>query len=344
MAGPDNPPQEHPIPVLLLKTRSTPSDAYQDAISTAQLPNGQAMKPIFIPVLRHQFQDSGLVEIKRLLHDRQISREPGSAYGGIIFTSQRAVEAFAHIINQDKGKHKPNPDITQTPKTHTKLQLANKDTTWPHLQNIPIYSVGPATTRALAAIPQAPTPLQIFGQHTGNGEALAEYILSHYASSSWYSDRNPKPPLLFLVGETRRDIIPRTLMNPDLPADARIDVTEQVVYGTGVMESFPADFGAVLRENEALNKQQQQQRTQWVVVFSPTGCDAMLRCLDLLDEETGKAVPAEKRDGRTRVATIGPTTRDFLVDTFGFEPDVCAEKPSPEGILQGILEFEKEMT
>jgi uroporphyrinogen-III synthase len=103
MEAPDNPPQEQPIPVLLLKTRSTPGDSYQDAISTAQLPNGQALKPIFIPVLRHQFQEPGLEKIKHLLRNRQISRDADASYGGIIFTSQRAVEAFAHIIHQEKG-------------------------------------------------------------------------------------------------------------------------------------------------------------------------------------------------------------------------------------------------
>lgn len=233
-------------------------------------------------------------------------------------------------------------DLKLTP--HNQDADADADADWPHLQNIPIYSVGPATTRALsAAIPQTPpsTPLQIFGQHTGNGEALASFIITHYSSSTWYADRDPKPPLLFLVGETRRDVIPRTLMDPALPSHARINVTEQVVYGTGVMESFPADFSAVLRENKRLDDNNHQTQTQWVVVFSPTGCDAMLRCLDLLDNETGRAIPLEKRDGKTRIATIGPTTRDFLVDTFGFEPDVCAETPSPEGILQGILEYEK---
>lgn len=205
------------------------------------------------------------------------------------------------------------------------------DPSWPHLQDIPIYSVGPATTRALRAIPQAPTPLQIFGDHTGNGEALAHFILGHY--SQWYPDRQPRPPLLFLVGEQRRDIIPKTLMDENLPADRRIPVDEEIVYGTGVMESFPEDFSAVMRQTEGSSE-------RWVVVFSPTGCDSMLRVLGLLDDgaqDVGDA--ASKRDGKTHIATIGPTTRDYLKTTFGFEPDVCAEKPSPEGILEGIHHF-----
>lgn len=174
-------------------------------------------------------------------------------------------------------------------------------------------------------MPQDP-PLQVFGEHTGNGDSLAHFILDHYGT--WYSDRIVKPPILFLVGEQRRDVIPRTLMDSQLPQNRRIQVDETVVYGTGVMDSFPQDFELCL---EAVN----HKKMVWIVVFSPTGCDAMLKGLSMLDETTGKAKP--KDPARTRfVATIGPTTRTYLQKTFQFEPDVCAEKPSPEGVLDGI--------
>lgn len=207
------------------------------------------------------------------------------------------------------------------------------DASWPHLQDIPVYSVGPATSRALKAIPQSPTPLQIFGEHTGNGQDLAHFILDHYAE--WYPDREPKPPLLFLVGEQRRDIIPKTLMDEGLPSSRRVPVDEETVYGTGVMESFPNDFSQVLSETSHAPE-------RWVVVFSPTGCDGMLQEMGLLDTEAGKAIkPAESsRDDRTFVATIGPTTQQYLRTEFEFEPDVCAEEPSPEGVLRGILYFQ----
>lgn len=203
-------------------------------------------------------------------------------------------------------------------------------TSWPHLQNVPVYSVGPATTRALAAVPQDP-PLQVFGSHTGNGAALAPYILAHYYE--WYRDqgRPTLPPLLFLVGETRRDIIPKTLQDGALPDTERIRVKETVVYGTGVMESFPVDLRRVLGETR-------NDPVRWIVVFSPTGCDSMLRVMGILDAETNKVYKGYERDGKTFIATIGPTTRDHLL-SFGFQPDVCAESPTPEGVLEGIQEF-----
>jgi uroporphyrinogen-III synthase len=155
-------------------------------------------------------------------------------------------------------------------------------------------------------------------------------MLNHYGE--WYKEKQTKPPLLFLVGEQRRDIIPKTLMDPSLPSDRRIQVDELVVYGTGVMESFEQDFTRLLKETA-------DKPMRWVVVFSPTGCEAMLRALGMLDPETGKLKADEQRDGKTFIATIGPTTRDFLKTTFGFEPDICAEKPSPEGVEVGMERF-----
>lgn len=165
----------------------------------------------------------------------------------------------------------------------------------------------------------------------GNGEALAHYMLEHYIE--WYSTRAIKPPLLFLVGDTRRDIIPKTLMDPSLTSDKRIQVDELVVYGTGVMESFEQDF----EERLSITK---DEAVRWVVVFSPTGCEAMLRALGMLGVSSGKVKATDMQETRrTFIATIGPTTRDYLGNEFGFEPDVCAERPSPEGVEAGILAF-----
>ncbi|KAJ3471995.1 hypothetical protein NLG97_g11379 [Lecanicillium saksenae] len=164
-------------------------------------------------------------------------------------------------------------------------------------------------------------------------------MLDHYGE--WYRDRLKKPPLLFLVGEQRRDIIPKTLMDASLATDRRIEVIEKVIYGTGVMASFPTDFENQLQAAAAIKRSPSLLPSRWVVVFSPTGCDSMLRGLGMLDE-SGKVVPG-RRDGKTFIATIGPTTRNFLIETFGFQPDVCAAKPSPEGVLEAIAEFESRL-
>ncbi|KAK4185288.1 putative Uroporphyrinogen-III synthase [Podospora australis] len=284
-------------PVLLLKTKSSPGDAYEEQFSNTS--NGYNFEPEFVPVLEHQFDDHGMATVRTILKSQAIGYTEGCKYGGLIFTSQRAVEAFTKLVEEGRGEEK-----------------------WPYLQEIPVYSVGPATTRALKAVPQTPQ-LQVFGEHTGNGETLAPYILEHYVE--WYKNREPKPPLLFLVGEKRRDIIPKVLRA------AGWQVDEVVIYGTGEMKSFKEDF--TQRMEETVDRQQ-----RWVVVFSPSGCDTMLDVLRLCDgADTGEAKQTPLAC-RTYLAAIGPTTRDHLIN-LGCKPDVCAEQPSPEGVWNAITGF-----
>jgi len=131
-------------------------------------------------------------------------------------------------------------------------------------------------------------------------------------------------------------------MDPALPENKQIPVDELVVYETGIMETFEHDFGRLLQDME-------DREVRWIIVFSPMGCGAMLQALNMLNTETGRAKTGERgggcgnRKGRGRrttyIATIGPTTRDYLRKTFGFEPDASAGKPSPEGIGDAISTF-----
>ncbi|KAF2753728.1 uroporphyrinogen-III synthase [Pseudovirgaria hyperparasitica] len=293
------------VPVLLLKTKSTPADGYEEHFNA--LDDG-IYQPIFIPVLEHQFKKTVLKEVQQLIETNAFSTSPSPKYGGLIFTSQRAVEAFAEIV--------------QAIRTSSTVDL---DTLLP--SSLPLYVVGPATERGLKSLN---LHCPILGQETGNGDALAQFILDDY------SKRFPqpaKPALLFLVGEKRRDIIPKTL------STASMTVTELVIYETGEMASFRSEFTSVWQTHR-----ERGVTTQWVVVFSPTGCRAMLESLGLIDADLGKANPlslmssAEKKQNMY-IATIGPTTRDYLRAEFSLEPDVCAETPSPEGVGAAIAAF-----
>jgi len=291
-------------PVFLLKTKSTPGDSYEELFSRPA--DGFDFEPVFVPVMEHRFDDAGMARVRELLRSSSVSNAQGSSYGGLIFTSQRSVEAFSALVQE--GVHGADA--------------------WLDFSKIPVYSVGPATTRALKAVPvPSASPLNIFGEHTGNGEDLAHFILEHYAE--WYPDRSPRPPLLFLVGEQRRDVIPRVL------GASSIQVDEVVVYGTGVMQSFRNDFDQRLSETA-------DRPSRWVVVFSPTGCESMLSALGMLGEASGGSKVGDSVR-RTYIATIGPTTRDYLVKNFAFQPDVCAAQPSPESIWHGITQFTKEL-
>jgi uroporphyrinogen-III synthase len=88
-------------PVLLLKTKSTPADHYQELFSVPR--DGFTFAPEFVPVLQHQFLDDGLQRFRELLQGKKISNREDAEYGGLIFTSQRAVEAFAKLVEEGKG-------------------------------------------------------------------------------------------------------------------------------------------------------------------------------------------------------------------------------------------------
>ncbi|KAF2819523.1 tetrapyrrole biosynthesis, uroporphyrinogen III synthase [Ophiobolus disseminans] len=297
------------VPLLLLKTKSVPTDTYEELFITL---DNHRYAPVFVPVLEHRFKRDALDEVRTHVtnHGFVPAAQQGLAtYGALIFTSQRAVEAFTEIVEEvrKEGKHVID-----------------------HLlpQSLPMYVVGPATARGLRELN---LPCPILGEHTGNGEALAAYMLEHY--NEMYPGAS-KPSILFLVGDKRRDIIPKTMQAANLSDERRCKVDELVIYETGEMQSFRDNFSALWGKNVNAGCDR-----QWIVVFSPTGCQAMLESLGLLDTETGRGKPSASRNA-ILVATIGPTTRDYLEAEFGFSPDVCAEKPSPEGIAEGIRSFE----
>jgi uroporphyrinogen-III synthase len=114
-------------PILLLKTKSSPHDSYDDYFST----NGYT--PTFIPVLEHRFHTENLAIVREFFASGTFNIEttttPGHGpkeangsdkkYGGMIFTSQRAVEAFAEMI-EEKGRMLRN---TQTPSTRSPIAI-----------------------------------------------------------------------------------------------------------------------------------------------------------------------------------------------------------------------------
>jgi len=310
------------IPVYLLKTISAPSDGYETHF--ASLENGN-FKPIFVPVLEHIFRDDALRKL-RLSAERfafaggssatarqKATHNPAKRYGGLIFTSQRAVDAFTIVVS--------------------KLDPAKKNMLFD--PQMPIYVVGPATAKGVKAMD---LPCPVVGEETGNGDALAKFILEHQKSlpeDVTHLNGN-RLPLLFPVGEQRRDIIPKTLASESLPPAERTSVMELVVYETGEMATFEEDFTHLVQEAKKAGVKE-----QWVVVFSPQGCEAMLVALGWLETSNGKFSEARRGAAttpmRTRVAAIGPTTQQYLIEQFGFQPDVVAEKPSPEGVADGIL-------
>lgn len=89
------------VPLLLLKTRSVPHDGYQEFFEEVRL--GRVFEPTFVPVLEHRFDEKNLGVVKELLREKVFGSQEGGRYGGMIFTSQRAVEAFGRLVEEGKG-------------------------------------------------------------------------------------------------------------------------------------------------------------------------------------------------------------------------------------------------
>lgn len=151
-------------PVVWLLRSGDEPDRYEEALSDS------GFEPRTIAVL--DFERVNASELRRAL-------EHPNKYSGIVFTSPRAVEAFAEAMSW----------------------LPSENVAW-HTKSI--FVVGPRTAAELRAIGFEPE-----GEQSGSARMLADYILN----------RKPRRPLLFLCGERRRDELPRRLQGGGVPVE-----------------------------------------------------------------------------------------------------------------------------
>jgi uroporphyrinogen-III synthase len=179
-----------------------------------------------------------------------------------------------------------------------------------------VYTVGPATALALTKLHFS----TILGADTGNGGTLANLIVHSYRrdhSMTTYSVDVPDPsqlslPLLFLVGDQRRDIIPKRLAEENIPLE------ELVVYETSVASTFDEELDRVVDDTT-------DGEIEWIIFFSPSGAEVALKKL-------------ERMAHRIKVATIGPTTEEYLRTKWNVSPDMVSAKPEPISMVKGIME------
>lgn len=113
---------------------------------------------------------------------------------------------------------------------------------------------------------------------------------------------NTKQKLLFLAGEVHRDLLPQEL----IAAGHQID--KVIVYKT---ECYNYQ-----------NELSQIKNGDWVVFFSPSHVEQALEEL-------------RKRQLAVKIAAIGPTTHQFLLDN-GFTVDAVAESPTAESLKDAM--------
>ncbi|KAG7194259.1 uncharacterized protein KQ657_004986 [Scheffersomyces spartinae] len=164
-------------------------------------------------------------------------------------------------------------------------------------QNQIVYTVGPATSKVLedAGFGQVRG-----GENAGNGSKLADIIIADGIGQ-----------LVFFTGETRRDIIPVKL------ALAGIPLVEKVIYKTENRHDIISLF------NSWVDDVQQSEGIKWVVFFSPQGTELIVEYL-----QNYKGVDY-------RIASIGPTTEEYLVKN-GLVPQTVSSKPQAQTLFQEI--------
>lgn len=181
---------------------------------------------------------------------------------------------------------------------------------------MPVYTVGPATALAITKLHFS----TIVGADTGNGAALANLLVQTFhrdpiingSSHDDPSDLPPQLPLLFLVGDKRRDIIHKRL------AAEKIGLEELTVYETTVASTFNEELDHVMNDDKDGD-------IEWIIFFSPSGAEIALKKLKGLEN-------------KIKVATIGPTTEEYLRKEWDLVPDMVSAKPEPISMVQGILE------
>ena len=148
------------------------------------------------------------------------------------------------------------------------------------------FAVGPRTAAALRTLGYEPE-----GEEAGSAEHLANHILK----------QRVRGPLLFLCGDRRRAALPEILRAGGL------SVEEAVVYRTRLrtLQAWPG--GA---------------KPDWIVFFSPSGLEAMLRSAGVSMEGLS-------------IAAIGAVTAR-AIRTRGFNVLAVAEEPAPEALAQAL--------
>ncbi|XP_038599915.1 uroporphyrinogen-III synthase isoform X3 [Tachyglossus aculeatus] len=189
--------------VLLLKDPKEEDSGPDPYVTELEL---CGLEATLIPVLSFEFLS---------LHDFREKLSRPEDYGGLIFTSPRAVEA----VGLCWGRGQPPSEWERSLKDRWNTK--------------PVYVVGQATASQAGQMGFAPQ-----GEHCGNAEKLAEFICSREAAA-------PSPaPLLFPCGTVKGEALPAMLRNQGVPLES-ITVYQKAPR-PGLQESLRSYFSTQL--------------------------------------------------------------------------------------------------
>ncbi|KAI9271245.1 tetrapyrrole biosynthesis, uroporphyrinogen III synthase [Helicostylum pulchrum] len=220
---------------------------------------------------------------------------------GLILTSQRSVEAMSEAFNLLRSQGL------------TLSQQVVKE--W---NDLPVYMVGPQTAKVLSQL------VALF--NTGHKHhwmiypRAAELIQPLIDGQRQF---NGKGRLLFLAGDKRRDLIPTELTK------AQLDFLEIQSYETCVHKDLKCAMQNFVSPD-------------WVVYFSPSGLKFLLSCVEG-EARRNLLAACQKREGGayTKIAAIGPTTFEYILEELGVQSDVVAEEPDAQHLVNDIISFDR---
>ncbi|XP_032137877.1 uroporphyrinogen-III synthase isoform X3 [Sapajus apella] len=227
-------------------------------------------------------------------------------YGGLIFTSPRAVEAAELCLEKDNK--------TEVWERSLKEKWNAKS----------VYVVGNATASLVSKI-----GLDTEGETCGNAEKLAEYICSRESSAL---------PLLFPCGNLKREILPKTLKDKGIAMES-ITVYQTIPHPgiQGNLNSYysqqgvPASitFFSPSGLTHSLKHIQELSGDSIDQIKTQGPQHRKQNCLQL------EPLRKDCSDAAMMFAAIGPTTARALA-AQGLPVSCTAESPTPQALATGI--------
>ncbi|KAF0881088.1 HEM4 synthase, partial [Crocuta crocuta] len=268
------------------------------------------LEATLIPVLSFEF-------LSLSSFSEKLSHPEG--YGGLIFTSPRAVEAVELCLEKDN-------------KTEGKWgwgeggSLVWKDSLKEKWNAKSVYVVGNATASLVNKI-----GLDSEGESCGNAEKLAEYICSR---------ESPALPLLFPCGTVKGETLPKMLKDKGIPMESI--VVYQKIPHPGIQVNLNSYYS-------------QQGIPASITFFSPSGLTYSLEHIQELSGDhmdqiktghgpcpTARPLPARPVAALSSLlslplqfAAIGPSTARALA-TRGLPVSCMAESPTPPALARGL--------
>ncbi|KAJ8487014.1 hypothetical protein ONZ45_g14470 [Pleurotus djamor] len=230
-----------------------------------------------------------------------IQAGPGEDIKGVIITSARACEAWRNSA--------------------TEAALSDSST-W---DSVTFYAVGKGSASALRdmkGIPPWCLPAIIRGEESGTSEQLARFILSDLDLDS--SGKQLDGRLLFLTGDKNRDTLANILESEG------VRLVQLPVYETRGSQQFAGHLRRVVNDAKP-------EGPWWIVFFAPSAAGFVLPYLKEYFGFDGAGGEAGRK--AAFVATIGPTTAEFLTSSLGIRVHAIAAKPMPIELVAAIKKY-----